>query len=123
MILTDELVDNLPGGKRQDEQAVIICLQFPVGKLQEQKAIDALSDLGDIFSLILETSCVGRFERIEYNEEPDVESVAFFMYGTNANHIYAEIKPILQCLPNLPEFSVFKQYSQLDSQKKYFNLS
>ena len=111
MDLTDTIVDDLPGGDRQDEQAVIICLQFPIGKLQEQKALDAVFDLDDILCSVIETSGAGHYDGHEFCEGPDEESVTFFIYGDDANRIYNEIKPILQSLPMLPGSYVMRQYS------------
>jgi len=111
MNLTDELRDNLPGGDRQDEQAVIICLQFPIGKLQEQKALEAVFDLDDILRTVIETSQVGTYDGHEFCEGPEEESVTFFIYGEDATRIYREIKPILQSLPRLPGSYIIKRYT------------
>lgn len=112
MALLDKLA-NLSDGNRQGEQAVIICLQFPVGKLQEKKAVDALYDLDDIFCNIIQTSGTGTYDGHEFCEGPDEESVRFFMYGPDANRMYDEIKPILQALPRLQEVSIIKQYGEM----------
>jgi hypothetical protein len=69
----DKLFDNLPGGDRQDEQAVIICLQFPIGKLEEKKARDAVFDLDDILRTVIETSGVGMYIGNEVFVGPDEE--------------------------------------------------
>jgi hypothetical protein len=53
MDLKDELLNNSPDGDRQEEQAVIICLQFPIGKLQGKKALAAVFDLDDILTVII----------------------------------------------------------------------
>lgn len=112
MDLTDELFHNSPDGDRQDEQAVIICLQFPIGKLQQKKALDAVFDLDDIFREIVESSHVGRYDGHEFCEGTEEESVTFYIYGKDANKIYQKIKPILQSLPSLQEVSIIKRYSQ-----------
>jgi len=109
----DELLDNLSGGDRQDEQAVIICLQFPAGKFKKQKALYAVFELDAIFRYVIETSAVGNYDGFEICEGPDEESVKFFIYGQDARQIYAEIKPILESLQNLPEIQVIKRYSHL----------
>jgi|ERR1700722_3793112 hypothetical protein len=114
MDLTDKLLDNLPGGDRQDEQAVIICLQFPIGKFENKRALDAIYDLDAIIREIIETSGVGMYDGYKLYEGPDEESVKFFIHGKNANHIYHEIKPILQALPSLQELYVIKRFSQFD---------
>jgi len=111
MNLTDELLDNSPVGDRQDEQAVIICLQFPIGKFEEQKALAAIFDLDNILREVIETSGVGRYDGNEFCVGPDEESVKFFIYGLDANAIYREIKSILQFLPGLPSFYIIKRYT------------
>ena len=68
MDLTDELLDNSPGGDRQDEQAVIICLQFPIGKFENKKAQTAIFDLDGIVKEIIETSGVGIYDGFEFKE-------------------------------------------------------
>ena len=123
MVLKDELVTNLSDGNRQGEQAVIICLQFPVGKLQEKKALDALFDLDDIFCSVIETSGIGTYDGHELFEGPEEESVRFFIYGPDANRIYEEVKPILQLLPRLQEVSIVKQYAEVEAYDRRANLS
>jgi hypothetical protein len=112
MDLTDELSDNSQVGDRQDEQAVIICLQFPIGKFEEKKARNAIFDLDDIFRNVVETSGVGRYAGNKFCNGADEEIVKFFMYGKDANAIYQEIRPILQALPSLQEVSIIKRYSK-----------
>jgi hypothetical protein len=114
MDLTDELHGNSPIGSRQDEQAVIICLQFPIGKLQNKKALDAVFDLDDILQEVVETSGVGRYDGHEFRKGPEEESVSFFMYGKDAGRIYQELKPILQSLPISSGSYVLKRYSDFD---------
>lgn len=106
MDLTDELLSNSPDGSGR-EQAVIICLQFPIGKLQQQKARDAIVDLDAIIRDVIETSEVGVYDGHEFCEG----SVTFFIYGGDANKIYQEIRPILQSLSSLQEVSIIKRYS------------
>jgi hypothetical protein len=112
MDLTDELFDNSPDGDRQDEQAVIICLQFPLGKLKQQKALNAIFELDEILREVIELSGVGTYGGNEFAENELEESIKFYMYGEDANKIYHEIKPILQSLPSLQEVSIIKRYSQ-----------
>ena len=111
MDLTDELLDNLPGGDRQDEQAVIICLQFPIGKLQNQKALNAIFDLDAIIREVIETSGVGTYDGNEFCEGEEEESVTFYIHGKDAAAIYQEIALILESLPSLSGFYVIKRYS------------
>lgn len=66
MDLTDELRDNLLDGDRQNKQAVIICLQFLIGKLQEQKARDAVLDLDNILHVTIETSGIGMYTDMNF---------------------------------------------------------
>jgi len=112
MDLTDELFDNSPDGDRQDEQAVIISLQFPIGKLQEKKARDAVFDLDEILRDVVEASGVGTFGGNEFCESEEEESVTFYLYGEDAGAIYHEVQPILDSLSNLVSFSIIKRYSQ-----------
>lgn len=121
MDLTDELLDNSLVGDRQDEQAVIICLQFPIGKFEEQKALDAIFDLDDILRKVIETSGVGTYDGHEFCEGPDEERVTFFIYGKDARKIYHEIKPILWSLSSLREMYVIKRYAHFSEDK--FSLS
>jgi hypothetical protein len=122
MILTDELGDNLSGGNRQDEQAVIVCLQFPAGKLQKKKALDAVLDLDDIFRNVLEIAHCGSYDGHEFSETEDEDSVTFYFYGQNANLLYKEIKPILQSLSTLPKLSILKRYAQFQEFDEQLNL-
>ena len=108
---TDELLDNSQVGDRQDEQAVIICLQFPIGKFENQKARDAVFDLDSLLREVIETSGVGTYNGHEFHERSDEESVTFFIYGQDASLIYREIKPILQSLPTLPGSYIIKRFS------------
>jgi len=121
MDLTDELVDNLPGGDRQDEQAVIICLQFPIGKLEEEKARDAVLDLDDILRTVIESSHVGIYNGHEFCETAEEESVKFFISGNDASKIYQEIKPIMQSLPSLQGFYIIKRYGHFEETQ--YNIS
>ena len=108
---TDELLDNLSGGFRQEEQAVIICLQFPVSKFKDQKAIDAIYELGDILRELVMLSHIGRYGGYEFSETPEGEQISFYLYGKTVRSIYQEIKPILQMLPSFPGSYVIKRYS------------
>ena len=119
MDLTDELLDNSPGGDRQDEQAVIICLQFPIGKFENKKAQTAIFDLDGIVREIIETSGVGIYDGFEFKENPDEELVKFFLRGEDAGKIYKEIKPILESLPSLPGFYIIKRYTRFSDD--FFN--
>ena len=108
MDLTD---DFSPVGDRQDEQAVIICLRFPIGKFENKKALDAVFDLGEIIREVIETSGKGTYKGHTFDEGEDNESVTFFISGKDARVLYREIKPILQSLPSLPNSSIIKRYS------------
>jgi hypothetical protein len=119
MELTDELLEMLPGGNTQ-EQAVIICLQFPIGKFQQKKALDAIFDLDAIFREVVEASGVGNYAGNEFCEGEGEESVTFYISGEDASRIYQEIKPILQSLSSLQEVSIIKHYS--NSSKDQFPL-
>jgi hypothetical protein len=121
MDLTDELLDNSPGGDRQDEQAVIICLQFPIGKFENKKARKAIFDLDSIMRETIETSGVGIYDGFEFKENPDEELVKFFIRGKDAKGIYREIKPILEELPSLPRFYIIKRYIQFPDQQFYMS--
>ena len=111
MDLTDELLDNSQVGDRQDEQAIIICLQFPIGKFEEQKARSAISDLNEILREAIETSDVGIYDGHKFSEGFDEERVKFFIHGKSASRIYSEIKPILQSLSSLQHFYIIKRFS------------
>jgi hypothetical protein len=110
MDLSDELRGNSLFGSGR-EQAVIICLQFPIGKLQEKKARDALFDLGNIFREVIESSGVGTYNGYEFSNGEEQESVTFYIYGEDASRIYREIKPILYSLPSLSELYIIKRFS------------
>lgn len=111
MDLTDELFDNSPAGVRQDEQAVIICLQFPIGKFEEQKALDAVFDLDKILRNVIETSDTGRYVGNEFYKGSEDERVKFFIYGKSASTIYQVIKPIFQSMQNLTSYYIIKRYA------------
>lgn len=111
---TDELLNNSPIGTRQDEQAVVICLQFPIGKFEKKKARNAILDLDSILREIIETSCVGRYHGHKFIRREHEEVVKFFITGEDASSIYREIKPILQSLPRLQELYIIKQFSQFN---------
>jgi hypothetical protein len=113
MDLTDELSDNSPRGDRQDEQAVIICLQFPKGKLKQEKALAAIFELDAIFREIIEASGVGNYGGNEFAESDIEESVTFYLYGDDATKMYHEVQPILDSLPSLTGFYIIKRYSAL----------
>lgn len=112
MDLMDELLSNSPGGSGR-EQAVIICLQFPIGKLQQQKVRDAIIDLDAIIRDVIETSEVGMYNGHEFCEGEEQESVTFYIQGEDATAIYQEITPILDSLPSLSGFYVIRRYSLL----------
>ena len=116
MDLTDELVDNLPGGDRQG-QAVIICLQFPIGKLQKQKALNAIFELDAIIREVIETSGVGTYDGNEFCEGEEEESVTFYIHGDDAAAIYQEIAPILDALPSLSGYYIIRRYSQFTDEQ------
>jgi hypothetical protein len=117
MDLKDELLNNSPDGDRQEEQAVIICLQFPIGKLQGKKALAAVFDLDDILREVVETSGVGISNGHNTCVDQEEDSVMYYIYGANANRIYQVIKPILQSLPSLQEVSITKRYSQFSEEQ------
>lgn len=121
MALLDK--SHLSDGNRQGEQAVIVCLQFPVGKLQNKKALDAIFDLDDIFADVIQTSGVGNYDGHVFSQNEELETVRFSIYGSNANQIYSEIKPILQLLPRLQEVSIIKRYAEIKPLHKQVNLS
>ncbi|MGI8420531.1 MAG: hypothetical protein ACR2LN_07885 [Candidatus Levyibacteriota bacterium] len=112
MILTDKLADHLSGGDRQDEQAVIVCLQFPAGKFQNKKAQAAIFDLNDIFRVVIETSDYGSYNGYEFSKIVEEELVTFYFSCRHANLLYNEIKPILQALPMLSNVSILKRYAK-----------
>lgn len=111
----DELRDNSPIGSRQDEQAVIICLHFPIGKLKNKKASAAIADLGDVLREIIVSSHVGRYGGYEFCESKEEECVTFYLYGKNAHNIYQEVKQVRESLSTLPGFSISKRYIPLSS--------
>lgn len=111
MDLKEELFDNSPIGSGR-EQAVILCLQFPIGKLQQKKALNAVFELDTILREVIETSGVGNYGGNEFAEGEEEESVTFYLYGEDATAIYHEIQPILASLPSLSGFYVIKRYSQ-----------
>ena len=108
MDLTD---DFSPVGDRQEEQAVIICLLFPIGKFENKKALDAVFDLGEIIREVIETSGKGIYKGHIFDKREEDERVTFFISGKDAGELYKEIKPILQSLPSLPNSSIIKRYS------------
>ena len=107
-----DLADTLSGGKRQDEQAVIICLQFPTGKLHDKKALNAVFNLDTILREMVNESDVGFYEGHEFYKGYGEECVTFFIYGEDASRIYQELKPVLQFLHRLQRFSVIKCYAR-----------
>jgi hypothetical protein len=113
----DELHGNSPIGSRQDEQAVIICLQFPIGKLQQQRARDAIVDLGNIFRDAVETSGVGTYTGYEFAQGEVEEKVTFYLYGKDASSMYKEIRPILESLPSLSELSIIKRFASFSKEQ------
>lgn len=117
MDLRDGFNHNSPDGDRQEEQAVIIRLQFPIGKLENKRALAAIFDLGNIFKEVIEASGLGMYNGHETRIDQDVESVTFYMYGSNANSIYHMVKPILQSLPSLQEVSIIKRYSHFEGEQ------
>jgi len=113
MNLKDELPGNSPRGNRQDEQAVIICLQFPKGKLENKKALNAIFELEAILREVIHQSEVGTYGGNEFAQTDIEESVTFYLYGDDATKIYHEVQPILDSLPSLSGFYVIKRYSAL----------
>lgn len=113
MNLKDELPGNSPRGNRQDEQAVIICLQFPKGKLENKKAQNAIFELEAILREVIQLSEVGTYGGNEFAETDSEETVTFYLYGEDATEIYHAIQPILDSLPSLSGFYVIKRFSAL----------
>lgn len=111
----DKVIDNLPSGGVDDEQAVIICLQFPVGKFESKSALEAIFDLDDIINSVIETTGVGIYDGSEFCEGPEEESVTFYIYGSDATRIYNEVEPILMSLPDLPGSYIIKRYSNFQN--------
>ncbi len=112
MDLTEELFDNSPEGNDGRKQAVIICLQFPIGKLQEKKALNAVFELDAILRDVIETSKVGTYGGNEFAENDEGDSISFYLYGSDAGEIYSEIQPIFDTLSSLTGFYIIKRYSQ-----------
>ena|SRR5258708_19116186 len=117
MNLADELPDNSRVGDRQDEQAVVICLQFPIGKLQEKAAHDAVVDLGEIFNTVMESSGVGTYKGHELSEGAEEEMVTYYLFGDDVGLIYDEIQPIFHLMPNLTGFYIIKRYSAFNDKQ------
>ncbi len=92
------------------QQALLVCLQFPVGVLEDENKLDAVYYFEDILIDVIEKTHVGQFDGNEFCEAPDEESVTFFMYGPDANKMYETIEPVLSYLPSLPGSYVIKCY-------------
>lgn len=120
MDLTDDLRGGLPGDSRQDEQAVIICLQFPVGKFEDENALAAVVDLDDIFTSVIETSGLGTYNGHALFVGNEDESLVFVISGQDANLLYREIKPILEFLPQLPGSYIIKRYTSSSEDLMHF---
>jgi hypothetical protein len=102
------------------EQLLLIVLQFPIGKLDDEDALDAVFELQDILKEIIDMEEIGRFDGNEFCEAPDETSVTFFIYGSNADKIQEAIIPILDMLPKLPGSYIFKQYGNEKLSKQIF---
>lgn len=115
----DLLKDYLPD---PDQHAVLICLQFEVGELDNNKKVNAVFKLDEILCEIVEKTGVGKYDGNEFCEGPDEESVTFFIYGKDADTIHETISPVLSYLPKLPGSYILKRYGNYEGvrEKKIF---
>ena len=115
MVLKDKLDTNLSSGNRQDEQAVIICLLFPGGKLRNPNALKALNDLAKLIAEIITTSGLGTLLGYRFYSSIEQDTISLYLYGENARELYNEIKPIIDSLSGVKESYVLKRFSLIES--------
>lgn len=92
------------------EDALLVYLNFPPNKLQDEKALDALFDLDNIFEEVAYTTNAGYYDGHEFCEGPEEESITFFLYGQDIQRLYQVLLPLLQALPKLPGSYILKRY-------------
>lgn len=100
----------MEGGQKQ--QTIFIYLNFPMHALEKEARLEAVFQLQDILTEVIEVTQVGKFDGNEFCKGPAEESVTFFIYGDSADTIYSTIEPILNRLPNLPGSYLIKRYGQ-----------
>lgn len=97
-----------------ENDTVLIYLKFPIGKLDNPKALNAVYDLEDILFKIVEDNKIGRFDGNEFCDGPNDESVTFFIYGDDADKISDIILPIVSKLPVLSGSHILKKYGTVE---------
>jgi hypothetical protein len=99
---------NLP----QVDQSVQIFLQFSKGALDNERKLDAIFELEDILTEIVETTGIGRFDGNEFCED----TVTFFIYGPDADKIVNELYPVISKIPYQKGSYIFKDYLNSEEQ-------
>ena len=88
------------------EHAVIVHFNRPIGGLQ------ALYTLEDRLTEAIEQAGVGEFDGNEV--AIDLSHGTFFMYGPNADALFAVVKPILQETSFMAGAEVIRRYGEAD---------
>ncbi len=101
-----------------NEHAVLIFLQFSEGKLESERAVNAIFDLQELLSEEIEGNGVGLFDGNEFFED----TVTFFIYGPDANAIYEVIQPVISGLPVLPGSYIVKRYGDIGAPEEQIPL-
>lgn len=106
---SDKIVEKSP-----NEQAVLIFLQFSMGKFSNERAFDAILALEEILREEIEFEQLGQLENNEISED----AVTFFIYGISADAIADRVLPILSTIPCISGSYILKQYDDKEGREE-----
>ena len=90
------------------EQAVIVHLRFQEDSFGSPKERDAISDLEDQLEQAIGTASVGEFDGDEFGGGRCV----LYMYGPDADRLFATVEPILRATPVARGGFALKRYGE-----------
>lgn len=90
------------------EQAVIVHLRLQEESFGSPKERDAVSDLEDQLEQAIDTASVGEFDGEEFGDKRCV----LYMYGPDADLLFATVKPILRATPVARGGFAIKRYGE-----------
>lgn len=102
-----------------DGHELVLFLQFPHGRMIKESAVEAVFDLQEILMDIIENSNVGILDGNEFCDD----TVAFFMYGPDADAIHETINPLVVLLPKLPGSFILKRYGNYGAREEQILLA
>lgn len=103
-------------------QSVLLCFQFPRGKLDTDQAFNALMEYEDVLRDIMDITELGDVDGHEFCEGDEEHSITFFLYGKEADKIYDAVLPTIAYIPFSEGSYILKQYAGLEQEVEKIEL-